>query len=152
MTAIPIPAGVPDGATGSPGALRASDAEREAVAARLRTAAAEGRLTLAEADERQAAAYAARTRDELVPLTADLPAPHPAPAAPRPTTGPLTPAARRRFAVHAAVAAVLAGFLVTAWALDPAPFFWPVWPLFWLGLSLVVHHRRARRVPAAEGP
>jgi len=56
---------------------RASDAEREAVVARLRDAAGEGRLTVEELDERIDAAYAARTLDELEPLTADLPAPAP---------------------------------------------------------------------------
>jgi hypothetical protein len=52
---------------------RASDAEREAVVARLRDAAGEGRLTVEELTERIDAAYAARTRAELEPLTADLP-------------------------------------------------------------------------------
>ncbi len=52
---------------------RASDAEREAVVARLRNAAGEGRLTVEELDERIDAAYAATTRAELEPLTADLP-------------------------------------------------------------------------------
>ena len=52
---------------------RASDAEREAVVARLRNAAGEGRLTVDELDERIDAAYAAATRAELEPLTADLP-------------------------------------------------------------------------------
>ena len=52
---------------------RASDAEREATVARLREAAAEGRLTVDELDERIDAAYAASTRAELEPLTADLP-------------------------------------------------------------------------------
>lgn len=144
--------------SGSPVALRASDAEREAVAARLRAAAADGRLTLTEADERQAAAYGARTRDDLVPLTADLPGPEVREPQPSPSLsgragprGAMTGEARRRFALHAGIVAVLAGFLVTGWALGPAPFFWPLWPLFWLGLSLVVHHRRARRVPATPG-
>jgi hypothetical protein len=54
---------------------RASDAEREAVVARLRDAAGEGRLTVEELAERIDAAYAARTRAELEPLTADLPVP-----------------------------------------------------------------------------
>jgi len=57
---------------------RASDAEREAVADRLQRAAAEGRLTAEELDERLGVAYAARTRAELEPLTADLPSPAPA--------------------------------------------------------------------------
>jgi hypothetical protein len=54
---------------------RASDAEREAVVARLRDAAAEGRLTVEELAERIDAAYDAKTQAELEPLTADLPAP-----------------------------------------------------------------------------
>jgi len=52
---------------------RASDAEREAVAEHLRRAAAEGRLTTDELDERVGAAYGAQTVGELEPLTADLP-------------------------------------------------------------------------------
>jgi hypothetical protein len=52
---------------------RASDAEREAVVARLRHAAGEGRLTVEELGERIDAAYGATTRAELEPLTADLP-------------------------------------------------------------------------------
>jgi Domain of unknown function (DUF1707)/Cell wall-active antibiotics response 4TMS YvqF len=52
---------------------RASDSEREETVARLREAAAEGRLTVEELDERIDAAYAATTRAELEPLTADLP-------------------------------------------------------------------------------
>jgi hypothetical protein len=53
---------------------RASDAEREAIVTRLREAATEGRLTVEELTERIDAAYGASTRDELEPLTADLPA------------------------------------------------------------------------------
>jgi hypothetical protein len=53
---------------------RASDIEREAIVAHLRQAAGEGRLTVEELTERIDAAYAATTRDELEPLTADLPA------------------------------------------------------------------------------
>ncbi|WP_214107115.1 DUF1707 SHOCT-like domain-containing protein [Acrocarpospora catenulata] len=55
------------------GAMRASDAEREAVVERLRDASAEGRLTLAELTERTEAAYLARTQAELAQLTTDLP-------------------------------------------------------------------------------
>jgi hypothetical protein len=56
-------------------AIRVSDAEREQVAERLRIAAGEGRLTVEELAERIDKAYDARTADELVPLTRDLPAP-----------------------------------------------------------------------------
>ena len=55
-------------------AIRASDGDREAVAARLNEAAGDGRLTLQEFSERLDRAYAARTHGDLAPLTADLPA------------------------------------------------------------------------------
>ncbi|MEV6615315.1 DUF1707 domain-containing protein [Streptomyces sp. NPDC051051] len=54
--------------------LRASDADRERVAEVLRDALAEGRLDMAEFEERLDAAYRARTYGELTPLTRDLPA------------------------------------------------------------------------------
>ncbi|MBW1602823.1 DUF1707 domain-containing protein [Streptomyces sp. JJ66] len=62
-------------------ALRASDGERERVAALLGDAFAAGRLTGDEYAERVAAAYGARTHAQLAPLVADLPAGH---APPRP--------------------------------------------------------------------
>ena len=54
--------------------IRASDTEREEVAKLLQTAAGEGRLTPEEAGDRLAQASAARFRDELERLVADLPA------------------------------------------------------------------------------
>jgi hypothetical protein len=54
--------------------VRVSDAEREAVAVRLRQACVEGRLTLAEFSQRVDTVYAARTGAELEPVLADLPA------------------------------------------------------------------------------
>lgn len=55
--------------------LRASDADRQRVADRLRQAMDEGRLTLLEYDERLRAAYAALTYGELAKVTSDLPTP-----------------------------------------------------------------------------
>ena len=55
--------------------LRASDADRERVAEILRDALAEGRLDMAEFEERLDATYQARTYGELAPITRDLPAP-----------------------------------------------------------------------------
>lgn len=55
-------------------AVRASDAEREQTVALLQRNFADGRLALAELEERAGAAYAARTRAQLRDLTADLPA------------------------------------------------------------------------------
>ncbi|MER6713769.1 MULTISPECIES: DUF1707 domain-containing protein [unclassified Streptomyces] len=54
--------------------LRASDADRERVAEILRDALAEGRLDMAEFEERLDATYRARTYGELAPITRDLPA------------------------------------------------------------------------------
>ncbi|MEU8968688.1 DUF1707 domain-containing protein [Streptomyces monashensis] len=61
----PAPAPAPD--------LRASDADRERVAEVLREALAEGRLDMAEFEERLEATYQARTYGELAPITRDLP-------------------------------------------------------------------------------
>ena len=54
------------------GNLRASDADRDQVATVLGTAYAEGRLTRDEHDERLERLSAARTFDELIPITHDL--------------------------------------------------------------------------------
>lgn len=114
---------------------RASDTERERIAGRIQHASTEGRLTLAETDQRLGDVYAATYVDELAGFVADLP-PEPVP--------------HRRFPpplrAHAAVVVLLSTLLVVAWAASGAPFFWPVAPMFWLALSLVVHAGlRARR-------
>jgi len=72
------------GVAGTGGAvqrLRVSDAEREAVVARLNQATGEGRLTLEEFTERVGAALAARTQADLDVLVDDLPAAYRAPSA-----------------------------------------------------------------------
>jgi hypothetical protein len=56
-----------------PRALRISDADRHRVAEVLREAAGDGRIDLAELDERLEATYAAKTYGDLVPITLDLP-------------------------------------------------------------------------------
>ena len=66
----------PAGDSSEPGTapdLRASHADRDRVAEILGAAAADGRLTAAELDERLDAALSARTSGELAVLTADLP-------------------------------------------------------------------------------
>jgi Domain of unknown function (DUF1707) len=135
MTAEPsAPA---DGTGSQPGSrLRASDADRTATVDLLQDAVARGLLTHDEGGERMAAALAARFRDELPPLTADLPpAPAPAPAGPTArgwgvlgstlvaqvrhdlraaaAAGPRS----RRFWATALAAVLLVGFLVTIAAL-----------------------------------
>ncbi|MDQ0377452.1 DUF1707 SHOCT-like domain-containing protein [Amycolatopsis thermophila] len=120
--------------------IRAGDQDRERVAARLQQASGEGRLTLAETEDRLAAVYAATYVDELSGLTRDLPEPAP-PRAPR------FPVPLR---VHAAVVAVLSALLIARFVASGAPFFWPAAPMFWLGVSLVLHavvRARGRLVP-----
>jgi hypothetical protein len=75
----------PDGPSGAD--VRASDTEREEVAAQLGRAVGEGRLTLAEFSDRVGQAHAARTRAELATLTADRPT-RTAPAAGEPARAP----------------------------------------------------------------
>lgn len=53
--------------------VRISDADRERTAQRLQTAMAEGRISVAELDERLALVYAARYESELGAPLADLP-------------------------------------------------------------------------------
>lgn len=53
--------------------MRASNSEREAAVEILQTAVGEGRITMAEFEERVQAAYAATTRGDLDALTNDLP-------------------------------------------------------------------------------
>jgi hypothetical protein len=69
--------------------LRASDADRAAVADVLGSAMSTGRLTVAEYDDRLARAYAARTYGELAELTADLPQAAARPAGPQPQAQPV---------------------------------------------------------------
>lgn len=71
--------------------LRASDADRENIAQRLRQATAEGRLGADELEERLHSAFSAKTYGELDGLVADLPSATP-PAAPAFT--PYLPAQR----------------------------------------------------------
>jgi hypothetical protein len=65
-----------------PDELRVSDAERAVVQERLRRAVGDGQLDLHEFDVRVQSAWSARTRGELVRVTADLPGPPPPPAPP----------------------------------------------------------------------
>jgi hypothetical protein len=105
--------------------LRASDADRERTAERLRTAAAEGRLAAEELEQRLEIALSARRLAELQAVVADLPAP---------VAG--RPARRRRAPVRAelGMVAATAVVLVAIWALGGGGYFWPVWPIVGWGL------------------
>jgi hypothetical protein len=89
---LPIAMDYPGAASGGPSFRaaypRASDTDRDTTVDILCAAVADGRLTLAELEERTEAALSARTLTELATLIADLSDPLPAPA----------PAARKRAA------------------------------------------------------
>jgi hypothetical protein len=110
--------------------LRASDAERERVAAFLRDQAAEGRLDHDELDERVGKAYAAKTVRELQALIADLPrAPF---ARPRPQgERRYTPAPRPRRMPPAFVPLGILAFLAFG---GPGI----VWAVAWVGTALAI--------------
>ena len=114
--------------------VRASDAEREEVARIVQTAGADGRLTLAETEDRLSAIYQTTFRHELVEYTADLPAPAPA-------SRPVRRLPQGPLGVHAAIVVVLATAMIVRWVGSGVPYFWPAFPLTWLLISLVVHAR-----------
>jgi hypothetical protein len=120
---------------------RASDAEREAAADRLRVAAGDGRLDPEELEQRLEAAYGARTVGELTELTRDL---------------PVTPAAEGAM-TSSAVRARLASFIVVnticiaIWAASGAEGgFWPIWVILGTGIGLFA--TLVRRALGVEEP
>ena len=116
--------------------LRTSDTEREQVATILRAAMTEGRLTLEEGEERLGVCYAAKFRDELIPLTADLPGNGRQALAQTPQAQAATRRDRRAFG---GFVFVLSAVLVSLWFLSGAHFFWPIFPMFFLFMALAKH-------------
>lgn len=118
--------------------MRASDADRDAVAARLTSALQEGRLDLSEYDDRLSATMRAKTMGDLTGLTADLPDPPSLPAKPidlsAERTGP-DPAEvwRRRLEPWRGPAGVSALFIgiwaATSILAQDALVFWPLIPI-----------------------
>ncbi len=138
----------------APGGLRASDADRTRTADWLAWAAGNGQLTLTEAEDRLARAYAARTVDELAPLTADL-QPRPAPTPARPTL----PERLRAVDWSAAPRAALGPALLIVFVLVPLLSglgVWALWPVLFVGVGVVKGHRRhhhgSAHGPAQHGP
>lgn len=122
--------------------MRASDADRDAVASRLGAAHAEGRLDAAELQERLDSVYAARTLGELVPLTRDLPAGAPpggshelAAERGRPRWRTLRPA----WAAWATVVGInVVIWLVVVLSKQELIYFWPIWVAGPWGVVLLV--------------
>jgi hypothetical protein len=97
-------------------ALRASDADREAVAERLRVASVDGRIDAEELEQRLAATYSARWVADLDRLVADIsPPPPPAPPAYAPAPYVAYPAPVYATTNGLAVASLVAGFLWIGW-------------------------------------
>jgi hypothetical protein len=118
--------------------MRAADADRQAVAEKLRVALDEGRLDLHEYDERLQRAYAAKTYGELDRLLDDLPASVPAPQPPA-----VRDDVTRRWLVHvwgsyvSTVAITVTIWLITSLAAADVLYFWPVWVAGPWGVLLV---------------
>jgi len=121
--------------------MRTSDKEREQVAEILRAAMTEGRLDLAEGEERLATAYAAKFRDELGPLTTDLPGGGRAALADTPEVRRAT---RRSLRRHGSIILSVAMILTGLWIISGAQFFWPAIPLTFLVIGWFKHARYRR--------
>ena len=130
--------------------VRASDADRERVAAIVSSAAGQGMLTLEEADERLARVWAARYVAELAPITADLPD---AGRRLAPVDHGVRAAARAAFGRHLALYLIGVALLVALWAASGADFFWPAWPIIGFGFGVWAHARAVRHAgdPAYAG-
>ena len=116
----------------SQASIRASDADREAVAERLRHAAVEGRLEPDELEERLHAALRARTYGDLRTLLTDLPA---KPLAwERRRAAEVAPAARVALAVAMRVAIALAVVAVVLVAAAALAAWWVLWALVWVAV------------------
>jgi len=120
--------------------IRASDAEREEYARMVRAAMAEGRLPLEEGEERLFTVYQAVYRDELNPITADLPE---GGRRALMNTPEYRRDAARHLRRHAGRVALLATVLVGIWALIAVlahpVFFWPAIPIAILLIGLARH-------------
>jgi hypothetical protein len=115
----------------SPSSLRASDADREAVAERLRHAAVEGRLEPDELEERLHTALRARTYGDLRRLLADLPS---KPMAWERRPPEAMPAARTALAVAMRVAVTLAVVVIVLVVAAVMAAWWMLWALVWFAL------------------
>ncbi len=108
--------------------LRASDAEREQIAERLRQAAAEGRLLAEELEQRIGAVFTSRTYGELDALVADLPDDRLAQHRPRSVARMRTPAMAMGIAIVVlAVVAIVAVLLTGTALLGGAWIFFALW-------------------------
>lgn len=130
--------------------LRIGDLERDAAVTALGEHYAAGRLTKEEYDERADVAWRARTRSDLAPIFADLPALSPEPAAPAVVGPGVSRAGRRRSAPPVLPILLLVLVLAGVTGLE-------IWPIVLLGLAYMwlrmwmgVTHLRDRVARRAE--
>ncbi len=123
--------------------MRASDADREVVRGVLADAYADGRLTREEYDDRLSTLYGSRTLGEMPALVSDLVPPEGSAIAPAPSLPAdlRTRGARKwRKDVEESLAAFLVPSIICTviWiAATGRGFFWPAFPMLFLGLNLV---------------
>ena len=123
-------------------AQRAGDTDRDATAATLREAFAEGRITQSELEDRLDQVHAARTYGELAPITADLPA---SASAPPPSQAPDAKAVKRRRDLRAGWASWLGVSVIVnvvwlaSWVAggDSPGYYWPIWVMGPWGAAMV---------------
>ncbi len=134
--------------------LRAADADRDYATRLVEQARLDGRLTVGEADERAARASGSRTLGELLPLVGDLMAIAPTGSSARYDRG-------RRFMRTGAMGwvglALLfnAIWIMTSLSVGHPAYYWPMWPLFFLGVPLVTSifaNRGQGQPPRQEQP
>lgn len=92
-------------------ALRASDADRESVAATVRQACVDGRIDSEELEERLSAVYSARWVGELDRIVADVSPPPPPPPPPVPYAAPVPAPHVVQSTNGLAVASLVASFI-----------------------------------------
>ncbi|WP_067505950.1 DUF1707 domain-containing protein [Actinoplanes sp. TFC3] len=115
--------------------MRAGDADRQAVANKLRAALDEGRLDLHEYDDRVQQAYAAKTYGELNPLLQDLPTAKVSVPVESHATGRWLREVWGSWLGVVGVTCVI--WLISSVASGDLTYFWPVWVAVPWGLVLV---------------
>ena len=128
-----------------PAAMRASDADRDAVVSDLSEHFQAGRLTAEELNERTGQALAARTWGDLGELVADLPAARPAAATslsaqPRPPSGRVAPPSIAALAGIGIAAVVLVNVAHGGWGL-----IWLLLPVLLIARRLTCYPSTSRR-------
>lgn len=122
----------------APSEIRASDQEREQVAAEIREHFAHGRLDTEELDERLARVYAARTRAELDALRRDLPPLPPSPAIRRAELAERRAQLSRQLLQQTGQALVPFLICTAIWLASGASgSFWPIWVVLVAVIPLV---------------